>query len=47
MTAMLGQSGVVAGAGTMWKKTDVSISQWLVLITPPANSMRNDQARYP
>ena len=28
--AMLDQSGVVAGAGTMWKKTDVSSSQWLV-----------------
>ncbi len=27
MTAMLGQSGLVAGAGTMWKKTDVSSSQ--------------------
>ena len=27
MTAALGQSGLVAGAGTMWKKTDVSSSQ--------------------
>ena len=27
MTPMLGQSGLVAGAGTMWKKTDVSSSQ--------------------
>ena len=30
MTAMPGQPGLVAGAGTMWKKTDVSSSQWLV-----------------
>ena len=30
MTAKLGQSGLLAGAGTMWKKTDVSRSQWLV-----------------
>lgn len=45
MTAALSQSGAEAGAGTKWKKTDVSKSQWLVWTIPPANSMRNDQAR--
>ena len=45
MAAMPGQSGLAAGAGTMWKKTEVSSSQWLAWTTAPANSMRNDQAR--
>src|ERR1022692_369514 len=47
MTAALDQSGLAAGAGIMWKKMDVSSSQWLVCRTPPANSTRKDQARYP
>jgi len=28
MTAALAQSELVAGAGTMWKNTEVSKSQW-------------------
>jgi hypothetical protein len=35
ITAALAQSGLVAGAGTMWKNTEVSKSQWLAWTTAP------------
>jgi hypothetical protein len=47
MVAALAQSGDVAGAGTMWKKIDVSRIQWFVWTAAPRNSTRNAQARYP
>ena len=43
--AALAQSGLAAGAGTMWKNTEVSSIQWLVWTAAPMNSIRNDHAR--
>jgi hypothetical protein len=47
MIAALVQSRLVAGAGTMWKHTDLSSSQRLTWVSAPMNSSRKDQVRLP